>query len=185
MDSAVSIFFPGHNEPPVVSDIPDQSVAEGSPFATITLDNYVSDPDNLDSEISWTVTGEDNVSVVITNRVATITADNPNWNGTDMITFIAEDPDGETDSDPVTFEVTPVNDPPVVGDIPNQGTPEGSAFATINLDDYVTDVDDADNTITWTATGESNLSVDITGRVATITANDMNWNGERDDHLPG
>ncbi len=78
----------------------------------------------------------------------------------------------------MTFEVTPVNDPPVVGDIPNQGTPEGSAFATINLDDYVTDVDDADNTMIWTATGESNLSVDITGRVATITVNDMNWNGD-------
>ena len=32
------------NQPPVVSDIPNQSVAEGSNFTTITLDNFVTDP---------------------------------------------------------------------------------------------------------------------------------------------
>ncbi len=166
------------NEPPVVSDIPDQSVAEGSAFATITLDNYVTDPDNGDSEITWTAAGEDDVTVAITDRVATITANNSDWNGTDQVTFTATDPDGEFDSDEVTFEVTAVNDFPVVSDIPDQSVAEGAAFATINLDDYVTDIDNAINTMNWTASGQSNLSVDITDRVATITANDGNWNGD-------
>ncbi|KPL14963.1 MAG: hypothetical protein AMS26_09000, partial [Bacteroides sp. SM23_62] len=165
------------NLPPVVDDIPDQSVAEGSAFATINLDDYVDDPDNLDSEITWTVTGETDVTVTITDRVATITADNPEWNGTDMVTFTAEDPEGETDSDEVTFEVTPVNDPPVVGDIPNDTVPEGTAFATINLDNFVTDIDNDITTMIWTATGQSDLTVDITDRVATITVIDTNWNG--------
>jgi hypothetical protein len=165
------------NQPPVVSDIPNQSVAEGSAFATIALDNFVSDPDNADSEITWTATSDDDVTVVITNRVATITANDLDWNGTDIVTFTAEDPDGETDSDQVTFEVTPVNDLPVVGNIPGETVAEGTAFATINLDNYVTDIDNVITSMTWTSTGESNLSVDITGRVATITANDVNWNG--------
>ena len=165
------------NEPPVVSDIPDQSVAEGTAFATITLDNYVADPDNADSEITWTVTGETDVTVVITDRVATITADDPNWNGTDMVTFTAEDPEGESDSDQVTFEVTPVNDAPVVGDIPDQEIAEGGSFVTIMLDDFVTDIDNDITTMTWTGTGQSDLTVDITDRVATITVNDANWNG--------
>ena len=165
------------NEPPVVSNIPNQSVAEGSAFSTIVLDNYVNDPDHADSEIAWAYTGADDVSVVITNRVATITANDPNWNGTDIVTFIAEDPEGGTDSDQVTFEVTPVNDPPVVSDIPNQTIPEGTSFATINLDDYVTDIEDAVTALTWTASGQSDLVVDITGRVATIILPDANWNG--------
>ena len=165
------------NEPPVVSNIPNQSVAEGSAFATINLDDYVDDPDNLDSEITWTATGETDVTVTITDRVASITADDPEWNGTDVITFTAEDPEGETDSDDATFEVTRVNDPPVVGVILDQEIAEGASFVTINLDDFVADVDDADNTITWTATGQTDLSVDITGRVATITLPDANWNG--------
>jgi len=165
------------NEPPVVSDIPDQSVAEGSVFATINLDDYVDDPDNLDSEITWTATGETDVTVTITDRVATITADDPEWNGTDVITFTAEDPEGETDTDDATFEVTRVNDPPVVGDILDQEVVEGLTFATINLDDFITDVDNDITTMTWTATGQTDLSVDITGRVATITLPDLNWNG--------
>ena len=165
------------SEPPVVSDIPNQSVPEGSAFATINLDDYVDDPDNADNEITWTVSGEDHVTVTITNRVATITADDPDWNGTDVVTFRAEDPDGGTDSDDVTFGVTPVNDPPIVGEIPGEAVPEGTAFATIDLDDYVSDVEDADADITWTATGQTNLTVDITGRIATIAAIDPDWNG--------
>ena len=35
------------NDAPVVSDIPDQTVAEGSIFTTISLDNYVTDIDNF------------------------------------------------------------------------------------------------------------------------------------------
>ena len=165
------------NEPPVVDDIPDQPVAEGSAFATINLDNYVADPDNLDSEITWTVAGDVDVTVVITDRVATITADDPDWNGTDLVTFTATDIEGASDSDDVTFEVTPVNDPPVVGDILDQEIAEGASFVTITLDNFVTDVDDADNTLTWTATGETDLTVDITDRVATITVPDPEWNG--------
>jgi hypothetical protein len=163
----------GNNEPPVVSNIPDQSVPEGSDFPTINLDDYVADPDNLDSEITWTATGDDDV----TNRVATITADDPDWNGTDLVTFTAEDPDGASDSNQLTFEVTAVNDPPVVHDIPDQEVAEGTAFATINLDDFVTDIDNDISTLTWTATGQSILSLDITGRVVTITVNDLEWNG--------
>jgi hypothetical protein len=163
--------------PPVVSDIPDQSTAEGSPFATIALDDYVADPDHADSEITWTAAGEDDVTVVITDRVATITSHNPNWNGADTIVFTAEDPEGETGSDSVTFAVTPVNDPPAVGDIPDQQTAEGSTFANISLDAYVSDVEDPASAVTWTATGQTHVTVDITDRVATITVIDNNWNG--------
>ncbi|MEE9463895.1 MAG: LamG-like jellyroll fold domain-containing protein, partial [Bacteroidales bacterium] len=127
--------------PPVVSNIPDQSVAEGAAFSTIILDNYVNDPDNADSEITWTITGQSNLTVDITDRVATIFLDDPEWNGNSLVTFTATDPEGETDSDDVTFEVTPINDPPVVSDIPDQEIAEGASFATINLDDFVTDVD--------------------------------------------
>ena len=91
----VSISLSWTNEPPVVDDIPDQSVAEGSVFATINLDDYVADPDNLDSELTWTATGHPDFSVDITGRVATITADDPEWNGSNVITFTAEDPLGK------------------------------------------------------------------------------------------
>jgi hypothetical protein len=99
-----------------------------------------------------------------------------NWNGSEIITFQAEDPDGGFDSDQATFTVTPVNDLPEITDIPDQEVAEGTPFAIINLDDYVSDVDNSDNTITWTATGQSAISVSIADRVATLTV-DPEWNG--------
>ena len=91
--------------------------------------------------------------------------------------FTATDTDLATDSDDATFTVTAVNDPPVVSDIPDQTIAEGETFATINLDDYVADVEDADAAILWSATGEVDLTVDITDRVATIIIPNTDWNG--------
>ena len=162
---------------PVVTGIPDQSVAEGSSFTTINLDDYVSDADNLDSEISWSYSGNTSLSVDITARVATITPPNADWNGAETITFTATDPDTQSDFDAATFTITAVNDPPVVSGIPDQTIDEGSTFVTINLDDYVTDVDDADNTLSWGYTGNTELTVSIVNRVATITIPDVDWNG--------
>jgi hypothetical protein len=103
--------------PPVVSDIPDQTIAEGSTFATINLDDYVSDVDNTDAEMTWTHSGATELTVSINaSRVATITIPNEDWNGSETITFTATDPGLLSDSDAAIFTVTPVNDPPVAAD---------------------------------------------------------------------
>ena len=120
------------NDAPVVSDIPNQTIAEGSSFATIALDNYVSDVDNADNQINWTYSGNTELTVSIdVNRIVTITPPTPNWNGSETITFTAADPGLLTDSDPATFTITAVNNAPVVSDIPNQTVAEGSPFTTI------------------------------------------------------
>ncbi|UCD18590.1 MAG: hypothetical protein JSV44_06720, partial [Candidatus Zixiibacteriota bacterium] len=168
---------PPENEPPVVTDIPDQTISEGDVFATINLDDYVSDPDNSDAEMTWTATGNTDLTVDITDRVATIGIPDPEWSGSEIITFRATDPGDLFDEDAATFTVTAVNDAPVVTDIPDQMILEGETFATINLDDYVSDADNADAEMIWTATGNTDLTVDIVDRVATIIIPDENWYG--------
>ncbi len=167
------------NDAPVISDIPDQTIPEGATFTTINLDNYVSDIDNPDSEITWTYSGNNELSVTFdSNRIATIGIPNPDWNGDETILFTAADPDSASDSDSATFTVTAVNDAPVVGDIPNQTILEGATFTAINLDDYVSDVDDTDDQISWTASENIELSVTIdSNRVATIGIPNSDWNG--------
>ena len=167
------------NQSPVVSNIPNQTIAEGQNFTTISLDNYVADPDNADNQITWTYSGNTALNVSISSaRVATITVANANWNGSETITFTATDPGGLSDNDPATFTVTAVNDPPVVSNIPNQTVSEGNLFANISLDNYVADPDNADNQITWTYSGNTALNVSISSaRVATITVPNANWNG--------
>jgi hypothetical protein len=92
------------NTPPVVSDIPNQTIDEGSSFATISLDDYVTDDEDPDMSIIWTFTGNTDLTVVITDRVATITYPG-GWIGSETITFTATDTGALFDSDEVTFTV--------------------------------------------------------------------------------
>ncbi|MEZ5357585.1 MAG: tandem-95 repeat protein [Candidatus Zixiibacteriota bacterium] len=176
-EDAATFTVTAVNDAPVVSDIPDQTVAEGATFTTINLDDYVSDVDNTDAEMTWTYSGNTELTVDITANVATITIPSVDWNGAETITFRATDPGTLFAEDAATFTVTGVNDAPVVSDIPDQTVAEGATFATINLDDFVTDTDNTDAEMTWTYTGNAELTVDITANVATITIPSTDWNG--------
>jgi hypothetical protein len=167
------------NDLPFVSDIPNQTILEGESFATINLDDYVSDIEDSVADILWDWSG--NIDLIISvdgNRTATISIPNVDWNGREEIYFTATDLDGGEAGDTVTFTVLPDNDPPVVSDIPDQTIDEGSTFSIISLDDYVTDIEDGDENIIWTWTGNNELTVSIdANRMATISIPDENWNG--------
>ena len=168
------------NDAPVVGDIPNQTITEGEHFATINLNNYVSDLETPDNAITWTHSGSGSMTVTITNNIATIAFPNSNWNGSSTITFEARDNDGSnplTDSDAAVFTITAVNDAPLISNIPSQGINEGESFAVIRLDDYVSDVESPDSRITWSYSGNSSLTVSIVNRVASITTPNSHWTG--------
>jgi hypothetical protein len=102
----------GWNHPPVVSNIPDQTITKGSTFATITLDDYVTDEEDPDSAITWSTNTLTYLSVSINsiNHIATITVLDENWNGFETVTFTATDTDSLTNSDDATFTVIAQND---------------------------------------------------------------------------
>ncbi|MFC1717529.1 SUMF1/EgtB/PvdO family nonheme iron enzyme [Candidatus Poribacteria bacterium] len=165
--------------PPVVSDIPDQTVAEGSTFVSISLDDYVSDADHEDAEMIWTYSGNVELFAIIGgDHTAIIAVPDPEWNGSEVITFTATDPDGLSSSDSATFTVTAVNDPPVMSDIPDQTIEQSEVFARVILDDYISDMDNEDAEMIWTHSGSVELSISISDdRVATIAVPDQCWNG--------
>jgi hypothetical protein len=149
---------------------------EGESFTPIVLDDFVTDVDDADNTLTWTTADEVDVTINISvDRVATATVD-PEWNGNERVTFTVEDPDGLQDFVHVRFIVTPVNDSPVVAGIPDQTIAEGQNFSQLNLDDFVTDPDDADDSISWAAVGQTDIMVSIEDRVATFTV-DPEWNG--------
>jgi len=100
----VSMTINNINDAPVVGNIGDQIVFQGSSFATIDLDNYVSDIDNTDDQMIWTYTGNQDLTVSIVNRVATISIP-AEWYGLEDIRFIASDPGSSSDNDESTFTV--------------------------------------------------------------------------------
>ncbi|WP_250155510.1 tandem-95 repeat protein, partial [Vibrio alginolyticus] len=108
--ATVNVTVNAVNDAPVVeSNIADQTLAEDFTPYSINLNTAFSDVDNVDGELSFSVSGNSNVLVSIENGIATIspTAD---WNGSEILTFTATDPSGESVSQTVNFTVAPVAD---------------------------------------------------------------------------
>jgi hypothetical protein len=165
---------------PVLIQIPAQTIDEGGIFATILLDNYVYDAETPDDKIQWSFEGNSNLVITVNKGVAAITIPDVNWFGQETIIFKATDDD---DSNPlfasveVIFSVLAVNDAPVLADIPDMNIKKGQTFANISLNNYVEDVETADENIIWSFTGNSKLDIVINNGVASITVNDANWIG--------
>ncbi|MDF4802770.1 tandem-95 repeat protein, partial [Vibrio parahaemolyticus] len=108
--ATVKVTVNAVNDTPVVeSNIADQALAEDFTPYTIDLNTAFSDVDNVDGELTFSVSGNSNIQVEIVNGVATITP-TADWNGKETITFTAKDPSGESVSQTVNFTVAPVVD---------------------------------------------------------------------------
>ncbi len=91
---------------PLVGSIPDQSIFVGDSFSDINLDSFVSDSDTPIEDISWSVSGNSNISVDISwDNVASI-GYSSGWTGCKSFTFTATDDMGLSDSTEVVFEVS-------------------------------------------------------------------------------
>jgi hypothetical protein len=115
---SLDITVTNTNRPPVVSDIPEEVISEGAAFSAIDLSLYVVDPDvPIDDDITWSHSSGVDITVDLTADVATVTVNDPDWFGSEIITFRATDLEGEFSEDDVTFTVTNVNDPPVMAEV--------------------------------------------------------------------
>ncbi|WP_256934280.1 cadherin-like domain-containing protein, partial [Vibrio parahaemolyticus] len=108
--ATVNVTVNAVNDTPVVeSNLADQTLAEDFTPYTIDLNTAFSDVDNVDGELTFSVSGNSNVLVSIENGIATITP-TADWNGSETLTFTATDPSGESVSQTVNFTVVPVAD---------------------------------------------------------------------------
>ncbi|WP_285460320.1 tandem-95 repeat protein [Vibrio sp. D421a] len=108
--ATVNVTVNAVNDTPVVeSNIADQTLAEDFTPYSIDLNTAFSDVDNVDGELSFSVSGNSNIQVAIVNGIATFTP-TADWNGSEALTFTATDPSGESVSQTVNFTVAPVAD---------------------------------------------------------------------------
>ncbi|WP_257976519.1 tandem-95 repeat protein, partial [Vibrio parahaemolyticus] len=108
--ATVNVTVNAVNDTPVVeSSIADQTLAEDFTPYTIDLNTAFSDVDNVDGELTFSVSGNSNIQVAIVNGIATFTP-TADWNGSEALTFTATDPSGESVSKTVNFTVAPVAD---------------------------------------------------------------------------
>ncbi|ENV5903740.1 tandem-95 repeat protein [Vibrio parahaemolyticus] len=108
--ATVKVTVNAVNDTPVVeSNIADQALAEDFTPYNIDLNTAFSDVDNVDGELTFSISGNSNIQVAIVNGIATITP-TADWNGSETLMFTATDPSGESISQRVDFTVAPVAD---------------------------------------------------------------------------
>jgi len=94
------------NFPPIINDIPNQTILRGESFSNISLDEYVYDPDDSDDDLTWTYSATDNLNITINqNRVAIITVLDEEWIGNEVVWFTVTDPTDLSASEMVVFTV--------------------------------------------------------------------------------
>ena len=98
----------------------------------------------------------------------------------DSFTYAANDGSSNGNIVAVSITVTPVNDVPVITDIPDQTRAEDVDFSTITLDSYIDDIETSDENISWSISPvPSYFDIVINNRVASITPKEfrMEWGG--------
>ena len=168
------------NDPPSFKPILVQSIKEKEHFEPVDLTKFISDPDHplssLKIEVAQTRALKASVNA---KKQLVVTTPDKFWNGTEKIRIDVTDPEGARSSQQIDFEVTPVNDPPVITkEIGNQKVKEKEKFTPIDLAKIVNDPDNKPNELKWTVSGNSNLVVDIKNGRATVTTPNPEWNGK-------
>ena len=168
---------------PVVSDIPDIiSTNDGKLSATLVngklnpnldLDDYVYDFDNEPDELIWTVADNVNVDIIIDEATHKVTFKSDGWIGSEKITFTATDPDSQSGSDTAIIILISEKAEPVVLDIPDIIFPVGDTGKTLDLNEYVIDLNGSPDRITWTYQNNDKIAISIAvDNTASFTANE-------------
>lgn len=86
-------YINAYNTAPNLNAIPSQTVDRGQTFTSISLDSYASDVEDPDAALNWSLVpaNPEHFNVSIVNRVATVTPKDPQWSGSESITFVVTD----------------------------------------------------------------------------------------------
>ena len=167
------------NDIPVFKKIPDQSIEEKNEFASVMLEDYLSDADHDFSQLKIDIAGTKDIKANLNPKTRELSFKTPSelWNGSETITITATDPEGGKASTSFKLSVKSINDPPVMKDIAEQTIKEKGSFKPVELDKYVEDLDHSKDKLKWTVTGNRELKVTLEGRVMKVTPPSPQWNG--------
>ena len=176
----VSFAVESVNDAPVIRPILAQTIKEKEHFEPIDLTKFVSDPDHPTSSLKFEIAPTRALKATINaKKQLVVTTPDKYWNGSEKIRLDVTDPEGARASQQIDFEVTPVNDPPVITkEIGNQKIKEKERFTPVDLAKIVNDPDNKPNELKWTVSGNKDLVVDIKNGRASVTTPNPNWFGK-------
>ncbi len=137
-----------HHPPEIISKVPDQLRPEDSEPWMLNLATYESDDEDPGNKLYWFITDVDESLYTVTGAyseadVLTFIVE-PNAFGSDLATLWLTDSDNMTTSQPLWVNITPVNDKPIIGDIPDISIHYEETYI-FDYSNYIYDVETSDN----------------------------------------
>jgi hypothetical protein len=124
--------------PELVKEMPDVVFYEDERISNhFNVHNYFTDPDG---DTLFYTCGQVHVRIAIHENGSVDFFSDPNWYGTENITIRAVDPLGALAEDIITVTVLPVNDVPMLSQIPDQEGVSGEMWI-LDIGAYLSDVD--------------------------------------------
>ena len=134
----INITITDDYPPELVTNLPDIEFEEDTEIRRIfDLDNFFFD---LDGDSLYYSYGHSNIIVTINSDNTVNFAAELNWYGIEIVKFRAIDPKGALTEDTIIVTVLPVNDAPIIQEIPSQEGKVGEMWV-LDLTNYIEDVD--------------------------------------------
>ena len=151
---------------PVISGrIPDQVREEDSTWALDLTAYAANQPDTNDNltTLKWYLTGKDSSLYAVwgenfTGNHVLVFSGQPDAYGSNRVRLWLEDATGSRTSQALWVNLTPVNDPPRFGTLPDLPVKAGKAY-TFDVEPYITDVDTPPANLTLSTNDPAHVSV--------------------------
>ena len=129
---------------------------------TNSVDDFVSDPDNIDSDLFWSIPSGTTTTIGIDAERLLSVGPPDDFHGYEEVQLTVSDPGGQ--SDVLTLRIYSSDGRPVTGGLPNLILDRGAQHREFDLDDYYHDSNNSDEQMVWRAQptfDENNLSIFI------------------------
>ena len=178
--SIIPLYIKAQNDSPeFLSRLDTIKINEDDPIVIglDTLESIISDIDNSVHELSWSIIENYPFQAKIDDKQIVIEVEK-NWFGNQTIQIIASD-NIASDTLDVHVNIFPINDPPFFIDIIPLATikeDESLQIAFIDWIEYVSDVDNSDQSLIWNAKESANIKLNVYENSMTLRSN-TNWFG--------
>jgi hypothetical protein len=159
---------------PAISGAPGRLGVAAGETAVLDLTQFVTDPDDAVSDLTWSAVGHSRLLVQVSTSGAVRIEAPGDFSGMETLRLSAADPSGESAAFDLLVFSAPAGGEPLVAPLPAISVPRNGANATLDLDEYVFDLDHDPSQITWTAEAPPGLQLRIDGatHVLTVLADD-------------
>lgn len=168
--------------PPSIVDPPRRLGLPAGGETIIELQSFVVDPDDPRSALQWRASGQQQLSIQLSSSGAARLVAPVGFSGSEVLHFEVTDPSGEQAFFELMVFAASAGGEPAIAPLPDIEVPLGGVDASLDLDDYVFDLDHEPSRMEWEVpvTEGLELRVDPLSHVLTVTASDSARTGDLD-----